>query len=107
LQPFRPSVDKVLGANLPIDGNDPLYDRDDVHAVFERWREVLNEYDPPRSAVAEAWVPRQRRLLYARPTDLGQALNFDLLLAGWDPRELHDVITSNLNDAAATGASST
>ena len=106
-EPFRPSIDKVLGGDLPIDGSDPLYDRDDVHAVFERWREVLNEYDPPRSAVAEAWVPRERRLLYARPTELGQAFNFDLLLVGWHPHEFHDVITSNLNDAAATGASST
>ncbi len=106
-EPFRPSIDRVLGGDLPIDGSDPLYDRDEVHAVFERWREVLNEYDPPRSAVAEAWVPRERRLLYARPSELGQAFNFDLVLAGWNPREFHDVITSNLNDAAATGASST
>ena len=43
--------------------------------------QVLDSYDPPRMAVAEAWAPGARRALYARPTELGQAFNFDLLEA--------------------------
>ena len=41
-------------------------------------------YDPPRTAVAEAWVPAHRRSRYASPEGLGQAFNFDLLAADWD-----------------------
>ena len=56
---------------LPLDGSDPLYDRNEVHEIYAEWREVFNEYDPPRTAVAEAFAPSERRALYARPTGLG------------------------------------
>ena len=46
---------------------------------------------------------RERRALYARPTGLGQAFNFDLLKADYDATEFHDVITFCLNEAAKTG----
>ena len=42
---------------------------------------MFDEYDPPRIAVAEAWVEPSRRHRYAAPTSLGQAFNFDLLRA--------------------------
>jgi alpha-glucosidase len=92
---------------LPLDGSSPLFDRDDVHTIFSEWRQVLNQYDPPRTAVAEAWVPTARRVLYARPTELGQAFNFDLLRAGWDAKQWRKVIEDNLAEARLTGASST
>jgi alpha-glucosidase len=92
---------------LPLDGSSPLFDRDDVHTIFSEWREVLNQYDPPRTAVAEAWVPTARRVLYARPTELGQAFNFDLLRAGWEAGQFRKVIAENLAEARQTGASST
>lgn len=97
------------GSPLPRrhDGNDPLWDRDEVHQIFEEWRSVLNEYDPPRSAVAEAWVPAERRVLYARPTELGQAFNFDLLESPWTAEAFRDIILRNLAEAAQSGASST
>lgn len=93
--------------DLPLDGSDPLYDRDEVHGIYREWREVFNSYDPPRTAVAEAWVPAERRVLYARPTELGQAFNFDLLKADFDPTQFRDVITTCLVEAEHTGASST
>ncbi|NKX55779.1 glycoside hydrolase family 13 protein [Arthrobacter mobilis] len=90
------------------DGNDPLFDRDEVHEIFSQWRAVLNEYNPPRAAVAEAWAPTvARRALYARPTELGQAFNFDLLEAGWDAAAFRAVIGANLAEAELSGASST
>jgi alpha-glucosidase len=89
------------------DGTDPLWDRDEVHTIFEEWRAVLNEYDPPRSAVAEAWVPAERRVLYARPTELGQAFNFDLLESPWEATSFRDIIGRNLDEARESGASST
>lgn len=99
----KPSLQILLD-----DGTDPLFDRDEVHEIFAGWRQVLNEYDPPRTAVAEAWVPfTHRRLKYAQPTGLGQAFNFDLLQAPFDAGEFRGIVASCLAEAAASGASST
>jgi alpha-glucosidase len=100
----KPSVADEL---TPVDGKDPLFDRDEVHEIYAQWRKVFDEYDPPRSAVAEAWVPAERRPAYASPEGLGQAFNFDLLRADFDRRAFCDIITNNLEQAAASGASST
>ena len=72
---------------LPQDGSHPMIDRDDVHEVYAEWRAVFNSYDPPRTAVAEAWVHPSRVPLYASADSLGQAFNFDLLEADFDPAE--------------------
>ncbi|BDD73290.1 glycoside hydrolase family 13 protein [Streptomyces violaceoruber] len=88
-------------------GTHPFYDRDDVHEVYRDWRKILDAYTPPRTAVAEAWVPGPRRVLYARPDELGQAFNFEYLQTGWDAAELREVITGSLADARAAGASAT
>ncbi len=101
--PYRASDEHAL----PLDGSDPLYDRDEVHEIFAGWRRVLDEYDPPRAAVAEAWAPAPRRVLYARPTELGQAFNFDLLESPFDARVFRTVIERNLAMSEESGASST
>lgn len=89
-------------------GNHPLTDRDEVHDVYADWRAVFNEYDPPRTAVAEAWVDApHRRARYASPSGLGQAFNFDLLRADFDARQFHRIVTENLEHAAIAGSSST
>ncbi|MBF4589103.1 glycoside hydrolase family 13 protein [Curtobacterium sp. VKM Ac-1395] len=102
-EPYRPSNEQAL----PLDGSDPLYDRDEVHEIFAGWRRVLDEYDPPRAAIAEAWAPAPRRVLYARPTELGQAFNFDLLEAPFDPTAFRTIIERNLAMSEESGASST
>ncbi len=90
------------------DGTDALFDRDGVHEIYAGWRSVLNEYDPPRTAVAEAWVPfTHRRLRYAQPTGLGQAFNFDLLQAPFEPTAFRGIVARCLAEAEASGASST
>jgi alpha-glucosidase len=93
--------------DIGLDGNDPLFDRDEVHEIYAEWRAVFNEYDPPRTAVAEACSAPERRALYARPTGLGQAFNFDLLEADFDAADVRRVITFCLDEAANTGSSST
>lgn len=92
---------------LPFDGQHPLIDRDDVHEIYAEWRRVFNEYDPPRTAVAEAWVEPSRVPLYAHPESLGQAFNFDLLQADFDAGQFREIVTDNLALAAASGSSST
>ncbi|MFB7332354.1 glycoside hydrolase family 13 protein [Streptomyces adustus] len=88
-------------------GSHPYYDRDEVHEIYRDWRRVLDAYTPPRTAVAEAWVPGARRALYARPDELGQAFNFEYLEAGWSADELRSVITDSLATARTAGASAT
>ncbi|MFB8176646.1 glycoside hydrolase family 13 protein [Streptomyces sp. NPDC055966] len=88
-------------------GSHPYWDRDEVHAIYRDWRTVLDGYSPPRTAVAEAWVPGARRAAYARPDELGQAFNFEYLEAAWDADELRELITASLSGARAAGACAT
>ncbi|WP_055709970.1 glycoside hydrolase family 13 protein, partial [Streptomyces puniciscabiei] len=88
-------------------GSHPYWDRDEVHEIYRDWRKVFDAYRPPRTAVAEAWVPGPRRALYARPDELGQAFNFEYLEARWDAGELRRVITDELATAHAAGATAT
>jgi alpha-glucosidase len=90
-----------------LDGTHPLWDRDEVHGIYAEWRQVFNEYDPPRAGVAEAWVHPSRRARYASPHGLGQVFDFDLLEANWNAGELLRVITGNLAEAQQHGTSTT
>ncbi|MBB5844153.1 alpha-glucosidase [Conyzicola lurida] len=92
---------------LPVDGLHPMVDRDDVHEVYAEWRRVFDSYDPPRTAVAEAWVHRSRVPLYASRDSLGQAFNFDLLLADFDAAQFRRIVVDNLELAEQSGSSST
>jgi alpha-glucosidase len=100
-----PTAERIK-AGFP-DGQHPFEGRDEVHAIYRTWRELFDEYDPPRMAVAEAWVAAHRRVAFARPEGLGQAFNFDLLLTPWDATAFRKVVEENLALAAQAGASST
>lgn len=103
-----PSVTGYEMDHIPLDGSHPLFDRDEVHSVYRRWRsEVFNKYTPPRVAVAEAWVPAERRPKYASPDGLGQAFNFDLLGTAWSAKKFKQTIDFNIKLAERSGSSST
>lgn len=118
---FRVDVAQGLSKDVPRDGIRSraeidaaardgvrlLWDRDDVHEIYAQWRTVFDEYDPPRSAVAEAIVPPERRARYASATGLGQAFSFDLLEADFDPDSFRSVIDTNLDIAARSGSTTT
>jgi alpha-glucosidase len=93
---------------IPPGPDHPYYDRDEVQEIYAEWREVFDSYDPPRAGVAEAWVELlERRARYASAESLGQAFNFDLLIAEFHPREFHRIVSENLAQAAKSGSSST
>ena len=94
--------------DLPEDGSHPLWDRDEVHGIFREWRKVFDEYDPPRIAVAEAWVRNSRRVSYARARRAGPGVQLRLpeRPAATAPA-LHSVIDGALSAARAAGASAT
>lgn len=105
-EPLR-SKPAFIDFDNPLSGDDVLFDRDEVHEIYRDWRSIFNEYDPPRVAVAEAYVRAERRMLYARAEGLGQAFNFDLLASPWEVEAYRRVITENIALAEAVGASST
>ena len=105
-EPLR-SKPAFIDFDNPLSGDDVLFDRDEVHEIYRDWRSVFNEYDPPRVAVAEAYVRAERRMLYARAEGLGQAFNFDLLVSPWDSDTYRAVITDNIRLAESVGATST
>lgn len=88
-------------------GAHPFWDRDEVHEIYAEWRRVFNEYQPPRTAVAEAWVHPDRLARYASPDGLGQAFSFDLLEVPFSAQDFRAAITKNLDEAHRSGASST
>ncbi|WP_309080377.1 glycoside hydrolase family 13 protein [Zhihengliuella sp.] len=88
-------------------GQHPIWDRDDVHEIYAEWRKVFDAYDPPRTAVAEAWVERHRRPRYASADGLGQAFEFDLLTQEFDAAAFKEVVVDSLALAAESGSSST
>lgn len=104
-EPFTPARD--LPDPMLADGSHPYWDRDEVHDIYAAWREVFNQYDPPRSAVAEASVHHSRRPRYASPDGLGQAFNFDLLEARWAATDLREAINANVAQSLETGSSMT
>ena len=104
---FDALADVLGGRELFVDGQHPVWDRDEVHEIYKEWRDVFNEYEPPRTAVAEAWVAPHRQARYASPEGLGQTFNFDLLQADFRADEFHEIISRNLTAAEAIGGSTT
>lgn len=102
--PERLSLDLEAMKN---DGTDDLFDRDEVHEIYAEWRKVFNQYDPPRVAVAEAWVHANRRAAYASEKGLGQAFSFDLLGAPWEAKKFKEIISYNIESAKSHGSSTT
>ena len=84
------------------DGSHPLLDRDEVHAIYAEWRPVLESYDPPRFAVAEAGVAPERRAAYAR--SVGQAFNFQMQDADFTSASYEWAISAGLADLERSGS---
>lgn len=85
----------------------PLWDRPEVHDIYREWREVFNEYDPPRFAVGEAWVKPESQHLYASIDELGQVFNFEFAEANWFADDFRNAITAGLKAAEETHGSTT
>ena len=102
--PERQSYDVSVMKN---DGTDDLFDRDDVHKIYASWREIFNQYNPPRMAVAEAWVHANRLPEYASEKGLGQSFSFDMLGAGWNAAKVRELAEKALIRAHENGSSNT
>jgi alpha-glucosidase len=76
------------------------YHRPEVHAVYRRWREILDSYPGDgfpgaRTAVGEVWADSAATLrAYLADDELPQIFNFDLVQAKWSPPALRAAIES-------------
>ncbi|MEE1622419.1 glycoside hydrolase family 13 protein [Zafaria sp. Z1313] len=96
----------------PVEGypfaDAPMFGREGVHAVFRRWREVLEEYPGERILCAEANVhPVEAMADWVRPDEMHQAFNFPYLGTGWDAAALKAVTERSLRAFDAVGAPTT
>ena len=99
-------VEDMLGSAFGDD--EPMWDQPEVHGVYRRWAEILDEYGPDRMAVAEAWVPDGPSMsAYVRPDELDQAFNFSWLLADWSAPAFAGVIRDTIAATGSVGASPT
>ena len=104
--PTLRNVEEMLGSAFGDD--EPMWDQPEVHGVYRRWAEILDEFGPDRMAVAEAWVPDAASLAaYVRPDELDQAFNFAWLLAEWSASEFAEVIRGTFAATVPVGASPT
>jgi alpha-glucosidase len=86
----------------------PMWDQDDVHAVYRDWRRIVDEYSGDQILVAEAWVqPAERLAAYVRPDEMHQAFNFEFLEAFWTAAAQRSVISRSLAANEAVGAPTT
>lgn len=84
------------------------WDQDPVHEIWREWREVAEQYDPPRVFVAEAWVgPAERNALYLRDDELHTGFNFPYLTAAWNGKALRRIIDESLEGNHLVGAPTT
>lgn len=83
---------------------DPSWDQPEVHGVYRRWRQILDEYGE-RVAVAEAWAATDEATArYVRPGELHQTFNFTWLMADWDAEQFSRVIRDSLATVGGVGA---
>jgi alpha-glucosidase len=89
----------------PDPTNLPYQDRDGVHEIYRRWRQLADAYPGERVFVGEVWLPTPVQLArYLRPDEMHSAFNFDLLCSPWDPEAIQRVIIDTLATHAQVGA---
>lgn len=85
-----------------------MWDRDEVHDVFRRWREIVDSYEGDRAMVGEVFLfDIDRMVRYARPDELHMAFNFMLMGSRFDAADWRRVIGLALDKHAEVGAATT
>ncbi|CAN2211916.1 AmyA Glycosidases [Candidatus Nanopelagicaceae bacterium] len=88
-------------------GKGILADRDEVFAIYKEWRNLFNQYDPPRVAVAEANVHPERLPLYASTKTLGQSFDFRFIDTPFEATAYKESVQDALRLAAKNKSSCT
>jgi alpha-glucosidase len=89
-------------------GDSPFTDREPLHDIYRRWREIADGYAEPRILVGEVWLPDAVRFArYLRPDELHTAFNFDFLACPWDAARMRTSIADALAAHAPVDAPAT
>jgi alpha-glucosidase len=101
-----------LDPGTPPGPGHPFVDRDEVHAIYQAWRVIADEYGADgqggRMLIGEIWLPDAARLMrYVNPDELHTVFNFPYLNAPWDAAGLRRVIDQTLALSAPTGSPAT
>ena len=102
--PLRDRPDPTVLGPQADDGSDPLWDRDEVHAIYRAWRRLFDEYMPAKYAIGESWPPFGPRIFqYARQDELGAVFDFSLQKAAWG-RDIYREVIARTWDYARQAA---
>jgi alpha-glucosidase len=106
-----PALPDLVPGTPPGPGH-PFVDRDDVHAIYQSWRAIADEYSAAgqggRMLIGEIWLPDAARLMrYVNPGELHTVFNFPYLNCPWDATGLRQVIDQTLALSAPTGSPAT
>ena len=89
--------DPAPGAEGAAADNRHIWDRDEVLAVYEQWRILLDGYDGDRMLVGEVFLFDLPRIAqYVGDERLHQAFNFTVMRTGWGAAPLRATIESAL-----------
>ena len=103
LPDLAPDYDRHPLGHGPEDA--AMWNRPEVHDVYRRWRQILDEYPGDRMTVGEIWMRDPTVIAsYVRPDELHLAFNFLLLRAEWDAAEMRAAIEDSTAATAAVGA---
>lgn len=85
-------------------GYDPRWDRDDVLAVYQQWRKVIDEYEG-RIMIGEIWgLGIERIERYLGNDRMQGTFTFDFMRTDWSAQNYVKVITESLSGYAKRGA---
>lgn len=102
--PLRDRPDPTVLGPQADNGSDPLWDRDEVHAIYRAWRRLFDEYMPAKYAIGESWHPFSPRIFqYARQDELGAVFDFSLQKAAWG-RDIYREVIARTWDYARQAA---
>src|SRR5262249_25004536 len=92
-----------LAEGGPLEGQfglRPVYsmNRPGTHEVYRDWRKITEGYSPTRLLLGETWVPDPDQVAsyYGRDDELQLAFNFPFAFAGFNARQLADVVRRTL-----------
>ncbi len=106
--PDHPDVERAGAGFIEGEPSPPMWFQESVHAIFRRWREILDSYDGERAMCGEAYVlPLSFMALWVRPDEFHQTFNFRYLDSEWKPEILFRSINESFEAFDSVGAPST
>jgi alpha-glucosidase len=97
--------------DLPEDGTipdpHPYQDQPRQHEIYQRWRQIADEYPGDRTFVAEMWSPASIQARYLGGDQLDTAFNIQFLFSAFDAASLRKSIDDTLSAFAPVGAPAT